>query len=392
MPSISRREYLAVSATTVLAATAGCQTNSCTPTDPGVAQWPQTRASPHNTNAVPEQPTLTAGGDYWTSSLADDIDITGLVATNDTAVVVGRTSGEHNGILTTVQLDDGSSDTTHELNRRPTGTPALADSIAVTPVLGDYTEPSTGGLVALDTDSWTTTWTHDTAGRPNPPTVADDLLVATSDRGDVTALEASTGDTRWTRSFGDDHQRASIPAPPAVDDNHVYLTADGSAAQGIYALDRETGDTQWSIDGPNIPAPLVRAGDIVLASYNQYELAAFDAASGDGQWSKAMYGGDLFAPAVGHGRVFSADRETVSALALEGGDVHWEADLDVSGSPLVVGQSVVVPTTDRLVSLDVEDGSEQWAVSEPSATGCIPVERGLLSATGNTVTLRTNCG
>ncbi|QSG13459.1 WD40/PQQ-like beta propeller repeat containing protein (plasmid) [Halapricum desulfuricans] len=303
------------SATTVLAATAGCQTNSCTPTDPGVAQWPQTRASPYNTNAVPDQSTLTAGGDYWTSSLADDIDITGLIATNDTVVVVGRTSGENNGILTTVQLDDGSSDTTHELNRRPTGPPALAGSIAVTPVLGDYTEPSTGGLVALDTASWTTTWTHETAGRPNPPTVADDLLVATSDQGDVTALAASTGDTQWTRTFGDDHQRASIPAPPAVDDDHVYITADGSAAQGIYALDRETGETQWGIPGPNIPEPLVRTEDVVLASYDRYELAAFDAADGERRWSKAMYDGGLFAPAVGHSRVFSADEETVYAFA-----------------------------------------------------------------------------
>jgi outer membrane protein assembly factor BamB len=307
------------------------------------------------------------------------------------AAVVGRTSGEHNGILTTVQLNDGSSDTTHELHRRPTGSPALVDSIAVIPVLGDYTEPSTGGLVALDTASWTTTWTHDTAGRPNPPAVADDLLVATSDHGDVVALEASSGDTQWTRTFGDDHQHASIPAPPAIDDDHVYLTADGSAAQGIYALDRGTGETQWEIPGPNIPEPLVRTGDVVLASYNRYELVAFDVADGERQWSKAMYDGDLFAPAVGHSRVFSADEATVYALAVESGDVHWNRDFEVAGSPLVVGQSVVVPTRDRIVSLSVTDGSEQWSVTEAPGTGCVPVSRGLLYASGNTVTLRTNC-
>lgn len=391
MPSLSRREYLAASATTVLAATAGCQTNSCTPTNPGIAQWPQTRASPQNTNAVPDQPTLTGSGDYWTSSLADAIDITGLVATNDTAVVVGRTADGQNGILTTVQLDDGSSDTTHQLNRRPTGLPALAGSIAVTPVLGDYTEPSTGGLVALDTASWTTTWTHDTAGRPNPPTVADDLLVATSDQGDVTALAASTGDTRWMRTFGDDHQRASIPAPPAIDSDSVYITADGSAAQGIYALDRETGETQWKISRPNIPEPLVRTEDVVLASYDRYELAAFDAGSGDRQWSKAMYDGGLFSPAIGHSRVFSADEKAVYALAVADGGIHWDQDLDVAGSPLVVGESVIVPTTDRIVGLSIEDGSELWTLSETSVTGCVPVSQGLLYTSGNTVTLRTNC-
>lgn len=391
MPSLSRRHYLAATAATALAATAGCQTTSCTPSDPGVARWPQARGTPANTNAVPEQTTLTSSGDYWTTTLADDANVTGVVATNETAVVVSGTPGEDNGILTTVQLDDGSSETTHELHRRPTGPPALVDSIAVTPVLGDYTDPSTGGLVATDTASWTTSWTHDTDGRPNPPTVADDLLVATSDQGDVAALEATTGDTLWTRTFGDDRQRASIPAPPAADDTHVYVTADGSAAQGIYVLDRETGDTLWEIAGPNIPEPVVRAGGLVLASYDRYELVAFDAADGERQWSKAMYDGGVFASAVGHGRVFSADQETVYALALESGDVQWEQELAVAGSPWIVGNSCLVPTTNRLVSLDVEDGSEQWALSETPDDGCVPVGRGLLSASENTVRLRTNC-
>ncbi|MFK5604786.1 outer membrane protein assembly factor BamB family protein [Haloferax volcanii] len=118
---------------------------------------------------------------------------------------------------------------------------------------------------------------------------------------------------------------------------------------------------------------------------------AFDAASGDRQWSKAMYDGGLFLPAVGHNRVFSADEATVYALAVEDGDIHWEQDLDVAGFPMVVGESIVVPTTDRIVDLSIDDGSELWALSETSATGYVPVIRGLLYTSGNTVTLRTNC-
>ncbi|MFD1643892.1 PQQ-binding-like beta-propeller repeat protein [Halohasta litorea] len=203
---------------------------------------------PQNTNAVPDQPTLTAGGNYWTTAFEDGIEITGLAATASTAVVVGHTSGDHNGNLTTLNIDDGSSDTTHELDRTPTGPPALADSIAATPVLGD------------------------------------------------------------------DHQRARIPASPAVDNNYVYIAADGSAAQGIYALDRETGESQWEIPGPNIPEPMVRVEDVVLASYDRYELVAFDAASGERQWGKVMYDSDLFAPAVGRSRIFSGTRQQYMRL------------------------------------------------------------------------------
>jgi len=391
MPSLHRRQYLATSAAAALAVTAGCQTSSCTPATPGVARWPQARGTPQNTNAVPDQPTLTAGGNYWTTSFADGLDVTGLAATASAAVVVGHIPGDHDGILTTLDIDDGTADTTHELDRTPTGPPGLADSIAITPVLGEYTEPSTGGVVAIDTASWTTTWTHEMDGRPNPPTVAEDLLVATSDHGDVAAVEVPTGETLWTRTFGDDRQRARIPASPAVDDNHVYITADGSAAQGIYALDRETGEPQWEIPGPAIPEPLVRTEDVVLASYDRYEIVAFDAANGERQWGKAMYGDDLFAPAVGHNRIFSADNATVYALAVETGDIHWEQDLDIAGSPFVVGQSVIVPTRDGLVSLHVEDGSEQWTMSGGPDGGCIPVERGLLYASENTVNLQTNC-
>lgn len=391
MPSISRRRYLAASAATALATVAGCPTDSCTPTSPGVGRWPQAHADARNTSAVPGQPTLAAGGDYWTTSLADDVDVAGLVAANDTAVVVGRRPGEHSGVLTTVPLENGESDTTQELHREAIGSPALVDSVAVTPVLGDFADPSTGGLVAVDTASWTSPWTHDTAGRPNPPAVDDDLVVATSDHGDVTALDGRTGDTLWSRSFGDHRQRASIDAPPAVDDERVYVAADGSAAQGIYALDRESGETLWAIPGPSVSEPLVRAGDALLASYHRYELAAFDANGGERQWSKATYEGRVFAPAVGHGRVFSADGGTVYALALESGDTHWDAALDVAGPPVLVGESVVVPTRSGMGSLHVADGSERWTSAEVSGTERVPVEGGLLYAAENSVTVRTNC-
>lgn len=109
------------------------------------------------------------------------------------------------------------------------------------------------------------------------------------------------------------------------------------------------------------------------------------------RWSKAVYDGDVFAPAVGHGRAFSADAGTVYAHALETGDLSWERDLPAAGSPLLVGQSTVVPTRERLVSLHAADGTEQWAVSETSATARVPVGSGLLAASGNTVSLRTNC-
>lgn len=125
-------------------------------------------------------------------------------------------------------------------------------------------------------------------------------------------------------------------------------------------------------------------------SYDRYEFMTFDVTSGDRQWSEAMYDSDLFALAVKHRRVFNADKETMYALAVESGDAQWEQTLDVTGPPLAVGESVVAPMTDRTVGLSIEDGSELWAVFEASSMGYVSVIRGLLYASGNTVTLRAN--
>ncbi|MCD2205133.1 PQQ-binding-like beta-propeller repeat protein [Halobacterium sp. KA-6] len=391
MPSISRRQYLGAISTTALTAIAGCQSNSCTPSEPGNTHWPQFRGGSRNTNAAPDFPALTSSGSYWTTDLEDTIDIVGIATARNRIVVVGSETGQNGGVLTTIQLNDGSSDTAHELERGATSPPALVGSLAITPVLGDYTDPSTGGVVAIDLDSWTESWTHEIDGRPNAPTVSENLVIVSSDQGDVTAIDAGSGDIEWTRNFGDDHQNAAIPAPPAIDSNRVYVSAQGSAMQGVYALDRDSGETLWSIPGPDIPAPFVRAGDVVLGSYREYELAAFDVETGKSQWSQAIHGGRLFAPAVADDRVFSADRETVYALSLGRGESDWETELTVRGVPLVVGNSVVVPTQDGLVGLSIEDGTERWTISESPDTACVPVENGLIYAVENSVTLRTTC-
>lgn len=391
MPFISRRQYLGAISTTVLTAVAGCQSNSCTPSEPRSTRWPQFRGDSRNTNAAPDTPTLTSSDNYWTTDLEDTIDIAGIITARNRVVVAGSHTGYGGGVLTTIQLNDGSSDTSHELERGATSPPALVDSLAITPVLRDYTDPSTGGVVAIELNSWTESWAHETDGRPNSPTVSEDLIIVSSDQGDVTAINAPSGDIEWTRKFGDDHQNAAIPAPPAIDSNRVYVSAQGSAAQGVYALDRTSGETLWSTPGPDIPAPFVRAGDVVLGSYREYELAAFDVETGESQWSQAIHGGRLFAPAVADNRVFSADLETVYALTLENGEIVWEEELPVEGAPLVVGDSIMVPSQDGLVGLSIDDGTELWTVSESPDTACVPVERGLVYASENSVTLRTNC-
>ncbi|MBP1987987.1 PQQ-binding-like beta-propeller repeat protein [Halolamina salifodinae] len=391
MPSISRRRYLTGAATGALAATAGCLFDSCSPVDPGTAWWPQTRGDAGNTNAAPTLPAITDGEERWTVA-TEAADLAGVAAVGDVVVAAGATARREAGVLAALDLDDEETRTAYELDRPATGTPALDRGVAVVPVLGSFTDPETGGLVAVDLSESTEPWRHGTAGRPNPPAVHGGAVVASSDAGDVTALDGDGGEVRWRRSFGDDRQRARIPAPPAVDGERVYLSAEGSAAEGIYALDRGSGETAWSIPGPSIPHALVRAADLVLASYRRYEVAAFDAGSGERRWSQPIHGGRLFPPAVAEGRVISAGRERVVALSLADGGEQWTRAYSVSGAPLLVGSTVILPTRDGLVGLDAASGDERWSADGTPGTGYMPVENGLLSTDGDSVSLRTNCG
>lgn len=391
MPSLSRRRCLAGAATGALAATAGCLFDSCSPVAPGNARWPQARGDPENTNAAPELPAITAGGERWTAE-TEAADLDGLAAVGNVVVAAGRSDRGEAGVLAALDLGDESSRETYELDRPATGAPALDRGVAVVPVLGSFTEPDTGGLVAVDLSESTEPWTHGTAGRPNPPAVADGTVVASSDAGEVAALDGADGTVRWERSFGDERQRARVPAPPAVDGDRVYLTAQGSAAQGIYALDRGSGETQWSIRGPDIPNALVRAGDLVLASYRQYELAAFDADDGERRWSQSIHGGRLFPPAVAAGRAIIAGREGVVVVSLSDGSEQWTREYAVAGAPLLVSSTVVLPTRGGLVGLDAASGDEEWSAGGTRGTGYVPVENGLLSRDGGTVSLWTNCG
>ena len=389
MPSISRRRYLAGAAAGALVSTAGCLFDSCSPVEPGTAQWPQARGDAGNTNAAPVLPALTDGGERWAAEIGA-ADLTGLAAVGNVVVAAGSTARRDAGVLAALDLNDEETRTTFELDRPATGTPALDRGVAVVPVLGSFTDPETGGLVAVDLSESTEAWRHGTAGRPNPPAVHEETIVASSDAGDVTALDAGGG-VRWERSFGDDRQRARIPAPPAVDGERVYLSAQGSAAEGIYALDRDSGETAWSTPGPSIPHALVRAGDLVLASYRRYEVVAFDAESGERQWSYPTHGGRLITPAVAEGRVISAGRERVAALSLADGSEQWTRAYAVGGPPLLVGSTVVLPTRDGLVGLDAASGDERWSTDGSTGVGYVPVENGLLYTDGTTVALRTNC-
>lgn len=391
MPSISRRQCLGVITTGALTAVAGCQTYSCSTADPGTASFSQFHGDGQNTNAADDLPDITNTGSYWTTTIDDATELTGLAALGERAVVVGQRTSS-GGILAAVPLYDGTPGTTITLEKTATGTPALADSIAIIPMLGDYSDPSTGEVAAIDVEAEERLWTYEPVGRPNPVTVHDGLAVISSDSGEVTGIEIESGAVEWTQAFEDSQQRARIPAPPAVTTNSVYLSALGSAAEGVYALERDSGAVEWSVSGPNIPTAMTQATDHLFGCYSEHELAAFSLDGDGSQWSYPLHSGELVAPAVAVDQVVAADQRTIAAVTPSDGNQQWKQSLDVQGPPVIAGSSVLVPVAGGIVGLNRESGEELWTMSEKTDSLCVPIESGFLYTSGNSVTLQTNCG
>lgn len=82
-----------------------------------------------------------------------------------------------------------------------------------------------------------------------------DLLIAQTDGGGLTALDAETGRALWTTRFYGVSAGASVPA--GANSSHIIVIADGK----MQALNRRTGAREWVINVPHLPATSVVATD-----------------------------------------------------------------------------------------------------------------------------------
>jgi outer membrane protein assembly factor BamB len=258
------------------------------------------------------------------------------------------------------------------------GTPAVAGGVVYT---GGGVD---GGIHALSAQTGEPIWNLETPGRrtiyANPVVEAGTVYVTTgftpgaSDT--VFALDADTGDVRWSVDIG-----ARVFSGPAVGEGLVLAAS--ASQRRLYALDAASGAEVWTLQlpGPDefIGGPSITDGTVYittsvpptgLAPGFQGKLLAVDAATGQLRWEVASHGdgqgstpavyGDLvIAGSHGLGLVAAYDRHT--------GEPAWYYGLEVSGgvsaSALVSGDGYVVAGSqidDRVIILDATDGSLVW--------------------------------
>ncbi len=239
---------------------------------------------------------------------------------------------------------------------------------------------------------------------------ADGERVYFSAGTDVTAVSASTGEQVWR--FG-----IKPSSGPLLADAKLGLVYMGGDDGRLYALDAKTGEERWSADfvtdapadRPRFPGkdaridgtlarPNALSSDgelLVLSVFDQSRVVAFDAQTGKQKWSFQADGWVFGGAALTKSHVyFGSSDKTLYALDRASGELAWKYTVGkwISSTPVADGDAVYVPSDDGVLhAVAQKDGKKLWAfeverdaAGKPTPIYSTPILRrgGLHFATG----------
>lgn len=172
------------------------------------------------------------------------------------------------------------------------------------------------------------------------PLVANGMVYVGTGDGVFHAIDAESGETRWTfRTGGRIRNGASLA------DGRVYV---GSTDHFVYALDATDGSEAWRADTrAEVDAtPVVHDGKVLVGNRGA-GLSALDAATGKELWRTFFWGSWVEStPTVHAGTIYigSSDLRRVSAIDPDDGRVLWRSDVYgwTWGTPLPDGDRLHV--------------------------------------------------
>ncbi|WP_276273263.1 PQQ-binding-like beta-propeller repeat protein [Haloarcula litorea] len=342
---------------------------ACFPRDDGLplpttlGQWRGGAGDPGNAAAVPDA-TLDvspSGADAWTT--VDGVATPPAVA----------------GPVVVAGTDDGAVRATDATTGERRWTAAVGEGAATAPAVGDGVVYAAAGttLAALDrvegTERWTATLDAPPAGAP-----ANDsgrLFLALAD-GTVECRDAADGERRWATAYS-----STIARPPAVGVGTVYVAREDGV---VVALDADDGTEQWATDlAVTRPTAPTRVGDTVYVADGDGYLHALSAADGDHRWRLETGTDPLARLAATKEAVFVAGSGgRVAAVGPDGSGLGVHETDTLVAPPVVVGETLYLPTGRALRALDARSGETDWSLpTDGVATGLAPTTGALYLGT-----------
>lgn len=300
--------------------------------------------------------------------------------------------GSDDGNVYAVDAASGRQRWMHRTGGPVPATPAVASGRVFVPSYD-------GRLYALDARSGELQWKYATGGerrfearglhglQPRTQTIADPfdvflsspvvvqgLVVFGSGDGKLHAVDAISGEARWTFTTGD-----VVHASPAYADGVLYV---GSWDSRFYAIDVASGRERWRFQAGQDPlmhnqvgfqGSAAVAGDLVYVGGRDSKLYALDAKTGAQRWVFATGASWVISsPAVARGRVIFATSD--SSLfhivdAMTGAPVLQNStQAFVFSSPVVAGDVVLTGVLNgSLQARDFTSGALLWTFRPEAA-------------------------
>lgn len=205
----------------------------------------------------------------------------------------------------------------------------------------------------------------------------DGVIIATSKTGEVTALNAASGELLWRRDM-----RLPLHSGVKVAAGKTFVS---TSTNELYALDLATGKNMWVHGGITEmtgilggATPAFEEG-VLVAAFSSGEIFALNADNGRVMWgdsistpdptsstgkinditaSPVIYQNIVYS--VGNGGILNAT-ETISGRRV------WEQEIASTNTPWITGDYIFLLTgADELVCLYRPDGRIRWVVKLPS--------------------------
>ncbi|WP_328451361.1 serine/threonine-protein kinase [Streptomyces sp. NBC_00386] len=203
------------------------------------------------------------------------------------------------------------------------------------------------------------------------------------------ALEARTGEERWSYPIGDAASCGGVPVRMThAPDGYVYI----SAGTRVLAVDTASGHVRWHFEAPAVflspptfaPGPAVTGGGVYLADYLG-TVYALDATDGRDRWRIATESRASTEPVlVAAGHVHVGSGKGLYTLDAVTGTPKWrfQAGGDLVGAPAVAEGRIHFGSTDHLLyTLKADDGRLRWKLATGGEiTGAPVVKDGVVYA------------
>jgi outer membrane protein assembly factor BamB len=232
-----------------------------------------------------------------------------------------------------------------------------------------YSLISPGSIFALDTNGGKEIWNRKIEGKIINYELLDNLVIIGTDNG-IFAVDKETGDIEWYQNIGKTNSK------PVIVNNLVIASFSNG---NLYAFDIDSGEIEWNFEIPNSRVLSEVQRDTICIGSDK-TCYCFNIKDKEKLWEFKTAGKITAAPRISKNRVYIGSWDgNIYAVDLSKGDLKWtfKTGWGIDTTPTVSDGMVFVGSNDNnFYALDEKSGDLVWYFTCKSAIHSSPVVYG----------------